>query len=167
MPKATGQLMLTPEGCDLVLGRAFESPVEDVWASIADPDRLDTWFGRWSGEAGPGRTVQVVMRFEATDEPQAVVIEDCRPPRFLRVRMGEGAAIWRMSLEITPGPLGAGLRLSHHLSDPATAATVGPGWDYYLDMLSAARAGRQLPTWEDYHPALVDRYEQIAAEFAE
>lgn len=159
--------MLTPEGCDLVLERAYEGSVDDVWASITDPDRLDRWFGRWSGEGAPGKTVQVVMRFEASDEPQTVVIEDCRPPRYLRLRMGDGASIWRLSVEITPGPSGAGLRLSHHLSDPATATTVGPGWDYYLDMLSAARADRELPRWEDYYPALTGYYERAAAELAD
>lgn len=156
--------MLTPEGCDLVLERAVEGSVADLWASIAEPDQLNRWFGTWSGEAGPGRTVQVVMRFEETDEPQDVVIEECLPPRYLRLRMGEGAAIYRVSVELTPGPRGAGLRLSHHLSDPALAAVVGPGWDYYLDMLTAARSERELPSWGDYE-TLAEDYRRIAAEF--
>lgn len=165
MPEPTGQLMLTPEGCDLVLERAFEGTVEELWANLVEPDRLDRWFGRWSGKPGPGRTVQVVMRFESSDEPQDVVIEECIPPRFLRLRMGPAGDTWRISIELTPGPQGAGLRLSHHLTNPDGAAMVGPGWDYYLDMLAAAVAGRSLPAWDDYS-GLTDHYAQVAADYA-
>lgn len=158
MPAATGQLIRTPNGCDLVLERAVETSVGDLWASIAEPDRLDQWFGRMSGDPAPGRTVQIVMRFEETDEPQDIVIEECLPPRYLRLRMGTGADSWRISVELTPGPLGAGLRLTQHLTDAAGALAAGPGWDFYLDMLLAARAGRELPVWADYYPALVEHY---------
>lgn len=164
MATATGQLIRTPEGCDLVLERAFEAGVEETWASIAEPDRLDRWFGRWSGQPGAGKTVQVAMRFEETDEPQDVVIEECLPPRYLRLRMAAGGDTWRLSVELTPGPLGAGLRLSHHLTDPAVASMAGPGWDYYLDMLAAACAEQELPAWEDY-ASLTARYERLVAEF--
>lgn len=167
MPKPTGHLLRTPEGCDLVLERAFECDVHRAWALITDPDLLDQWFGRWSGDAGPGKTIQVVMRFEEADEPQDVVIEECIPPRYLGLKMGQGSDAWRFSLELTPGPLGAGLRLSHHLSDPALAASIGPGWDYYLDMLAATQEERDLPGWDDYYPALATHYAQAATQLGE
>jgi hypothetical protein len=45
------------------------------------------------------------------------------------------------------------LRFVHHLSDRKLAGDYGPGWEYYLDMLVAARAGQPLPTFDEYYPA--------------
>lgn len=39
------------------------------------------------------------------------------------------------------------------LSDRKLAGDVGPGWEYYLDMLVAAREGEALPSFDDYYPA--------------
>ena len=44
----------------------------------------------------------------------------------------------------------------------ADAAQMGPGWDYYLDRLAAARAGRRaMPEWEHYYPALAEHYQEL------
>jgi hypothetical protein len=40
-----------------------------------------------------------------------------------------------------------------HLSDRKLAGDVGPGWEYYLDMLVAVGEGKALPSFEDYYPA--------------
>jgi len=141
-------------------------PVEDVWASITEPDRVAQWFGTWTGEAGPGRAVMLTMSFESGAEPEKVVIEGCEPPRLLQLRMSGGPDAWRISVELTPGLPGAGLRLTHHLTDPAVAASAGPGWEYYLDMLAAASQGATLPEWDDYYPAQKDHYERAASELS-
>ena len=38
------------------------------------------------------------------------------------------------------------------------AGEVGPGWEYYLDMLVAAREGKPLPSFGDYYPAQKAHY---------
>jgi hypothetical protein len=38
---------------------------------------------------------------------------------------------------------------------------MGPGWDYYLDRLAAARAGRPLPEWDQYYPAFSSHYKEL------
>jgi hypothetical protein len=43
-------------------------------------------------------------------------------------------------------------------------AEVGVGWDYYLDRLIAARAGRPMPDWNDYHPAMIEHYQNLCRE---
>jgi hypothetical protein len=63
-PTPTGRLVRTPEGRDLVITRTFRAPIEDVWASITEPERTARWFGPWSGEAGPGKTIRYTMAFE-------------------------------------------------------------------------------------------------------
>ena len=43
------------------------------------------------------------------------------------------------------------------------AESVGPGWEYYLDRLVAAEAGRDPATlvWDDYYPVLKDAYVEV------
>jgi len=53
------------------------------------------------------------------------------------------------------------LTFGQRLANPADAATMGPGWDYYLDRLAAVRLSRPLPEWEAYYPALADHYKEL------
>ena len=57
-PTPTGQVLRTPDGRDLVIRRTFRAPIEDVWASVTESERTARWFGSWTGEPGPGRTIQ-------------------------------------------------------------------------------------------------------------
>ena len=49
----TGRLERTPGGGDLVVTRVFRAAVEDVWASITEPERTARWFGPWEGAVRP------------------------------------------------------------------------------------------------------------------
>ena len=64
MTRLIGRLFPTATGHDLELTRTFRAPVEDVWASVTEPDRTARWFGAWKGEPGPGNTIQLQMAFE-------------------------------------------------------------------------------------------------------
>lgn len=158
-PTPTGRL----SGRDLVLTRTFRAPIEDVWASVTEPERTARWFGPWTGEAGPGRTVTVTMGFEDGAPACDLRIDACEPPRRLDVSMVDEFGHWRMSLELDEREGVTELRLTHHLDDGANPADVGPGWEYYLDNLVAARAGDPLPSFADYDPALRAHYEREAA----
>ncbi len=57
MSTPTGRIIRTPAGRDLVLTRTFRAPIEDVWASITEPERTARWFCSWTGDAAPGRSV--------------------------------------------------------------------------------------------------------------
>ena len=41
----------------LTLTREFRAPIEDVWASVTESDRLARWIGTWTGDptSGPCR----------------------------------------------------------------------------------------------------------------
>ena len=41
----SGQLVRTADGNELVVSRTFRAPIEDVWASVTEPDRTARWFG--------------------------------------------------------------------------------------------------------------------------
>jgi hypothetical protein len=40
-----------------------------------------------------------------------------------------------------------------HLDPDVDISNVGPGWEYYLDLLVASRDDRPLPAFDDYFPA--------------
>ncbi|MBA3378330.1 MAG: ATPase, partial [Chloroflexia bacterium] len=58
---ATGRVVPNGQGQDIVIERTFRAPIEDVWASIVDPERMNRWIGTWSGEAGNGKRVMFTM----------------------------------------------------------------------------------------------------------
>lgn len=90
-PVPAGRLVPTADGLDLVVIRRFNAPIEDVWASITESERTARWWGPWTGEPGPGRTIRYAMTFEADGPPQEMLIEACEAPVHLAVR-GLGAS---------------------------------------------------------------------------
>jgi hypothetical protein len=119
---------------------------------------MQRWIGTWSGNPASGE-IAFRMTAEGEDVPEEVyVVEECAPPRRFTVHSREAApfsddasgprVVWRLTLELSEregvttllflqdapdGPLGADV-----------VASVGPGWDYYLDRLAAALRGGDL-----------------------
>lgn len=153
MKKPMGRL----EGNDLVLTRRFDAPIQDVWTSITKSESTARWYGSWTGTPGAGNTIKIKMVFEK-DEPESEAhIDTCDPPRRLALTTkGE----WGVKVEITLAQTGSvtELRFVHHLTDRKLARDFGPGWEYYLDQLVAARAGEKLPTFDEYYPAMQAHY---------
>jgi uncharacterized protein YndB with AHSA1/START domain len=153
MKKPTGWL----EGNDLVLTRRFEAPIEEVWTSITKSESTARWYGSWTGTPGVGNTIKIKMLFEQ-DGPESVAhIDACEPPSRLALST-QGS--WGVKVEITLAQTGSvtELRFVHHLTDRKLARDFGPGWEYYLDNLVAARAGEKLPTFDEYHPSMQAHY---------
>lgn len=152
-PSPTGRVFPTANGVDLVIERSFRAPIEDVWQSVTEPESMARWFGRWSGEAGPGKYVTLEMGFEEGASPCQVLIESCQPPTHLAVSMKDDHGDWKLSLSLVQQGDTTELRFVQHLADPKGVGDIGPGWEYYLDMLVAARSGQKLPDFADYYPA--------------
>jgi uncharacterized protein YndB with AHSA1/START domain len=153
-PKPTGHV----RGNDLILTRTFRAPIDDVWTSVTESESTARWFGSWEGDAGPGKTVRLQMLHEKGQPQMNVTIEKCEAPRHLVVAAKDDSGEWRLELTLTQTGDTTELRFVHHLSDRKLAGDVGPGWEYYLDMLVAAREGRALPSFEDYYPAQKAHY---------
>ncbi len=139
----------------IVFHRTFAAPLADVWAACTEPARMQRWIGTWSGDPASGE-IAFRMTAEGEDVPEEVyVVEACEPPHRFTVHSREAApfsedasgprVVWRLTLELSEqegvttlvfsqdapdGPLGA-----------EVAASVGPGWDYYLDRLAVALRG--------------------------
>jgi uncharacterized protein YndB with AHSA1/START domain len=150
----TARLFPTATGTDLVLHRTFRAPVEDVWASVTEPDRTARWMGPWEGDAGPGRTIKVQMAYEEQTPWCDMRIDACEPPRRLAVSMVDDSGTWVLELLLSEVDGGSELKLVQHLESVDGIGEIGPGWEYYLDMLVAARDGAPLPSFDDYYPAM-------------
>jgi uncharacterized protein YndB with AHSA1/START domain len=153
-PRPTGRM----NGNDLILTRSFRAPIEDVWTSVTKSESTERWFGRWEGEAGVGKTVRLKMVFEQGDAWTNVTIERCDAPRHLAVTSKSDYG--EQSLELTLVQTGdiTELTFVHHLPDRKAIGEMGPGWEYYLDNLVAARAGDRLPSFDDYYPSQKSYY---------
>jgi uncharacterized protein YndB with AHSA1/START domain len=151
-PVPRGQLIPTTDGLDLVVIRTFNAPIEDVWASITESERTARWWGPWTGEAGPGKTIRYKMAFEGEGPDSEMVIEECEPPVHLAVR-GLGTYAWRLEAHLSETNGVTEMRFTHHLDEKTSVGDVGPGWEYYLDNLVASRAGATMPDFNDYYPS--------------
>ena len=159
-PKPTGRRSSTAPD-ELLLTRSFKASIENVWASITEPERTAQWFASWRGEAGPGQTIRYRLEFEE-DAPEAdMVIDVCEPPHRLVVSTDDDQGHWRLEARLRETDGVTRLELVHHLEDDAALGEIGPGWEYYLDMLVAAREGLPRPDFEDYYPAQKDFYDSL------
>lgn len=150
----TGTVATTADGTrELVVTRQFDSPIEDVWASLTETERTAKWFGPWSGEAGVGNTIEIRMGFEDGSPAVEARIDACDAPHHLGFTMSDPSGNWTLDLRLTEQAGATTLVLTQPLADPASAADMGPGWEWYLDVLLASRDDAPLPSFDDYYPA--------------
>lgn len=170
IPPPTDRLLRTPDGVDLVLTRAFPLPVEEVWAAVTESARTALWFGPWEGDAAPGRTARLRMVFEEGEPWIELRVEACEAPHRLVVSTVDEAGSWNLELRLSgtsvgsPAAGGTELQFVQHRETHAGLGEIGPGWDYYLDMLRASLDGTPRPVFEDYYPARKAYFEGLTAE---
>ena len=157
-PQPTGRVVQTSAGADLILTRTFRADIGDVWKSVTDSAYTARWFGRWEGDAGPGKSVTLYMGFEKDAAPAQVLIETCLPPRQLALSMKDAYGDWHLAISLDQSGEVTTLTFVHHLTDTKSVGDTGPGWEYYLDMLVASRNGEPLPKFDDYYPAQRDYF---------
>jgi uncharacterized protein YndB with AHSA1/START domain len=110
----------------VLLRRSYDTPVEDVWDAVTDPDRMKRWFLPVSGDLRVGGNFQ--LEGNASGEILA-----CEPPRLLRVTFGDPNSIVELRLT-AQGDGDTVLELEHTVpieiaQSGAGAMWVGPGWD--------------------------------------
>lgn len=158
----SGRIETTAEGYDLVLSRTWRASVENVWAWVTESERTAEWFGPWEGDAGVGSTIKVRMAYEDQAPWMDLRIDACEPPRRLALAATDEAGDWRVELLLSGDEESTELRFVHHLDSASGVGEIGPGWEYYLDMLVAARDGAAVkPVFDDYYPAMKHHYEAL------
>jgi hypothetical protein len=65
---------------------------------------------------------------------------------------------WRLAFSLEQTGDVTTLTFVQHLTDKKSVGDIGPGWEYYLDMLVASRSGEPLPKFEVYYPAQSDYF---------
>ncbi len=162
----TGRLVPNATGHDLVLERTFRASISNVWASIVEPDRMNRWIGTWTGEAGPGKRVTFTMTAEDSAEPEDVLIKACEAPTLLDVELHvkgmEGSPVWRIRIELSEQDGVTTLVFRQEVDRYEDLSSVGPGWEYYLDRLTALHAGQPFAAWSDYYPSQRSHWEREA-----
>jgi uncharacterized protein YndB with AHSA1/START domain len=145
----------------LVITRRFPAPIEDVWASVTEPDRLERWIGTYAGDPASGR-IAFRMTAEAADAPEEEMeILECDPPRLLAVRTQTANGPWHLVLALEQSEGTTEVTFSQPRINPTEVENVGPGWEYYLDRLVAAVAGGDVAAIDferDYYPAMQEYY---------
>ena len=170
-PRPVGRREERDAGPTLVLERTFRAPVEDVWAAVTEPQRLDRWIGTWTGDPASG---QVLFRMTAEGDDvraEPTTVHACDPPRRLVLSWDAGPSAggrWHVELDLTEvGEVGevTTLTFAQRVPDTATGRDVGPGWEYYLDRLVAAHTGGDVSAvaWSDYE-GMAGYYEALFAD---
>lgn len=162
--KPTARLLRGDNASRLVLTRTFRSPIEDVWASITEPERTARWFGPWKGEAGAGNTVKLQLVHEDQAPWIDLRIDGCEPPHRLACSATDEYGTWRLEALLSESAGTTTLEFVQHLDSEENLGDVGPGWEYYLDMLMAAHTGSPLPDFGDYYPAMKPYFVDLATE---
>ncbi|WP_350348129.1 SRPBCC domain-containing protein [Agromyces sp. G08B096] len=159
--KPTGHFQQKSDGLYLQFDRLFRAPIEDVWYSITNPTALSSWIGTYTGRPATGG-IRFKMTAEGEDAPwENVSVLECDAPHRFHLDVGKAPETWRLHAHLVEGGGMTTLTFAQRLADRAAAADIGPGWDYYLDRLEAARTGAPMPDWADYHPAFVRYYREL------
>jgi uncharacterized protein YndB with AHSA1/START domain len=159
-PRPTGRVDRADGGRTLRLSRTFRAPIEDVWAAVTEPDRLERWIGTWTGDPATGR-VEFRMTAEGVAQGEDMEILECDPPRRLAVVAQAGVQRWRLELDLVEEGGVTTLSFAQPDLDPEDGSSVGPGWEYYLDRLVTAETGGDVGSVDferDYYPAMRDHY---------
>lgn len=157
-PTASGYLN---DSGAVVFPRRLPMSREQAWAAVTDPARTARWIGPWSGDPASG-TVQLTMTAEEGDPVDGVEVVTCEAPGLLVVRTGPGG--WLLTVRVEGDDDEAVVSLEQDIADAQSASDIGPGWDFYLDRLVEAEAGRDpeaLRFEPDYHPGLSGYYRTL------
>ncbi|NUL45965.1 polyketide cyclase [Cellulosimicrobium funkei] len=159
----TGSVVEGPEGPTIQIQRTLGQPPEDVWSYLADPELL-RWYGTYTGDPASG-SVQLAM-VEAPEHPGECVIEVCERPSRLHVTLTDPQGNpWRLRVSLDRAVAGAGSATDLVFRQPLAgskdeSSEIGPGWEYYLDRLTAALNGGDVDAvdFADYYPAQKAHY---------
>ncbi|MBS3183296.1 MULTISPECIES: SRPBCC family protein [Leucobacter] len=158
MTEASGRVVATERGRDLILVRSLSLSDTEAWAHLTESELTETWFGPWEGDRRVGGTVRVRMRFEDHEPEITMKVLACEAPRFLALLSDEEVGAWRLELHLEADGDDCLLTFVHHLTPDDEVGEIGPGWEYYLDLLVASTEGTERPGFDQYYPELREAY---------
>ncbi|HSP37324.1 MAG TPA: SRPBCC domain-containing protein [Frankiaceae bacterium] len=139
-----GEVLRDADGVRLEFVRTYDVPPTDVWSAVTDPERMERWIGRWTGDPATGR-VEFVMSAAGSERPETVLIHDCSAPTHLAMTLESRDGPWPLELTLTDQGDRTVLRFVHQLAEPYNASTIGPVWQNFLDRLDSVLVGAPAP----------------------
>lgn len=139
--------------------RSFALPADELWEHLTDSALTAEWFGPWEGDGRPGTSINIILKFEDGEPAVRARVLGCDRPSRLEVETVDDYGRWHLEAFVEQdGEYDSLLRFVHHLEPEANVGDIGPGWEYYLDLLVAAVEGTEQPEFHDYYPALSEHY---------
>jgi uncharacterized protein YndB with AHSA1/START domain len=150
----------------------YDTEIDDLWTAITDPARIARWYGRVDGDLRPGGRFRLYV--DDADSDHTGRVEECEPPRRLRVRTRETDQSYQRGKGVPPydGVLEATLTADGDQTVlvievrgmPLEAvAYYGAGWQIHAENLAAYLTGRQRGDTEARWGELVPPYQELAA----
>jgi uncharacterized protein YndB with AHSA1/START domain len=153
--------LYSAEGAGVVrMKTRCETDIDDLWAALTEPQRLARWFGNVGGDPREGREVTVSVFASGWDG--RVRIDQCAPPRQLRVTMWEKeVAKHVVTAELVADGDHTNLALEIRGVPLDVVWAYGAGWQEHVEDLRAHVAGqdRVAPTGSDA------RFDEIAPRY--
>lgn len=131
--------------------REFSASAQELWAWVSESAKTAQWFGPFERESDD--VVAVTMTAEEPGPPMQVKVTRCEAPNHLVLDTG----MWVLELEVGDGFIS----LFHVVDDAQEAASIGPGWEFYMDRLAAAVAGEAVEAInfeKDYFPMMSEYF---------
>lgn len=154
-----GTVREVAEGYELRFERFYKAPIDDVWALVTDPDRIEEWLGVADVELRPGGRFRLL---EVGGQGIAGVILTLEAPHVIEYTWNSAewtGGVVRYELSEERG----GTRLVFTHVHPARSWELFrykslAGWHTLLDLLELAIEGRpeswHMSRWQGHH----DRY---------
>ena len=161
MPNPTGRVTKTADGVDLTLTREFDASLDEIWADITDPKLTARWIGPWEAKTGE-TSARLQMTFEEGEPWSDFEILSCERPTRFSIFAADDYGNWNLEITLSEAAGTTTLTFVHHLADASAVGDIGPGWEYYLDKLVAARTGEPSSNFDAYYPSQQDYYQSQA-----
>lgn len=159
-PQPTGSISTIDGALHLVLVRRFNAPATEIWAELTESRLLERWIGRWEGDPASG-SVDFYMTAESAEATaERYTIIRCEAPHHFAGDTASESFNWHLYFDLTESAGTTTLSFGQRLNPSDNPAEIGPGWEYYLDRLTAAREGRPVDEvlWDNYYPRLSVAY---------
>jgi uncharacterized protein YndB with AHSA1/START domain len=141
----------------------YETDIDDLWSALTDPQRLGRWYGNVDGDLRVGGEFTATVHGSGWDGRGR--IDECDPPRQLRVTMWEEAGAEHLTTaELVADGDDTVLVLEVRGVPLALVYAYGAGWQAHVENLGAHLAGQDCADWPS---GSWPRWEELAPSYRE
>lgn len=158
----SGRVNRDRAGLELIVSRRIAAPAAEVWGWVTDPALVKQWFGSFRASPKVGSTFSVKLLAEEGSPSVRMAVLECTPGERYVVEALDPGQPWHVTVSVADLGGAAMVFLGQRLETAREAGSIGPGWEYYLDRLLAARSGSPMPEFVDYFPSQKPYYERLA-----